>query len=428
MNILLLGSGGREHAMADKIASSPHCSRLFIAPGNAGTSLLGRNVNIDPNDFEKIKSFVLETETNLVVVGPEAPLVKGIVDFFAKDAQLRDIPIIGPSAQGAMLEGSKDFAKEFMLRHGIPTAAYRSFEKSELDAALRYIESHSTPIVLKADGLAAGKGVVICEDKGAAKAEIKDMLQGKFGKASEKVVIEQFLKGMEFSVFALTDGKAYALLPEAKDYKRIGEGDTGPNTGGMGAVSPVPFADDRLWKKVKEQIIEPTIKGIHEEGISYKGFVFFGLIVVDGDPFVIEYNCRMGDPETEVVMPRLQTDLVELMLAAWKEKLETVKMEIDPRYAVTVMLVSGGYPGDYEKGKSIRGLEIVDGSRIYHAGTSLENLHVLTSGGRVLALTSMGSTMQKALEKSMRNAVVVEFEGKYYRKDIGHDLISFLAP
>lgn len=428
MNILLLGSGGREHAMADKIASSPHCSRLFIAPGNAGTSLLGRNVNIDPNDFEKIKSFVLETETNLVVVGPEAPLVKGIVDFFAKDAQLRDIPVIGPSAQGAMLEGSKDFAKEFMLRHGIPTAAYRSFEKSELDAALRYIESHSTPIVLKADGLAAGKGVVICEDKGAAKAEIKDMLQGKFGKASEKVVIEQFLKGMEFSVFALTDGKAYALLPEAKDYKRIGEGDTGPNTGGMGAVSPVPFADDRLWKKVKEQIIEPTIKGIHEEGISYKGFVFFGLIVVDGDPFVIEYNCRMGDPETEVVMPRLQTDLVELMLAAWKEKLETVKMEIDPRYAVTVMLVSGGYPGDYEKGKSIRGLEIVDGSRIYHAGTSLENLHVLTSGGRVLALTSMGSTMQKALEKSMRNAVVVEFEGKYYRKDIGHDLISFLAP
>ncbi len=428
MNILLLGSGGREHAMADKIASSPHCSRLFIAPGNAGTSLLGRNVNIDPNDFEKIKSFVLETETNLVVVGPEAPLVKGIVDFFAKDAQLRDIPIIGPSAQGAMLEGSKDFAKEFMLRHGIPTAAYRSFEKSELDAALRYIESHSTPIVLKADGLAAGKGVVICEDKGAAKAEIKDMLQGKFGKASEKVVIEQFLKGMEFSVFALTDGKAYALLPEAKDYKRIGEGDTGPNTGGMGAVSPVPFADERLWEKVKEQIIEPTIKGIHEEGISYKGFVFFGLIVVDGDPFVIEYNCRMGDPETEVVMPRLQTDLVELMLAAWKEKLETVKMEIDPRYAVTVMLVSGGYPGDYEKGKSIRGLEIVDGSRIYHAGTSLENLHVLTSGGRVLALTSMGSTMQKALEKSMRNAVVVEFEGKYYRKDIGHDLISFLAP
>lgn len=428
MNILLLGSGGREHAMADKIASSPHCSRLFIAPGNAGTSLLGRNVNIDPNDFEKIKSFVLETETNLVVVGPEAPLVKGIVDFFAKDAQLRDIPIIGPSAQGAMLEGSKDFAKEFMLRHGIPTAAYRSFEKSELDAALRYIESHSTPIVLKADGLAAGKGVVICEDKEAAKAEVKDMLQGKFGKASEKVVIEQFLKGMEFSVFALTDGKAYALLPEAKDYKRIGEGDTGPNTGGMGAVSPVPFADERLWEKVKEQIIEPTIKGIHEEGISYKGFVFFGLIVVDGDPFVIEYNCRMGDPETEVVMPRLQTDLVELMLAVWKEKLETVKMEIDPRYAVTVMLVSGGYPGDYEKGKSIRGLEIVDGSRIYHAGTSLENHHVLTSGGRVLALTSMGSTMQKALEKSMRNAVVVEFEGKYYRKDIGHDLISFLAP
>lgn len=428
MNILLLGSGGREHAMADKIASSPHCSRLFIAPGNAGTSLLGRNVNIDPNDFEKIKSFVLETETNLVVVGPEAPLVKGIVDFFAKDAQLRDIPIIGPSAQGAMLEGSKDFAKEFMLRHGIPTAAYRSFEKSELDAALRYIESHSTPIVLKADGLAAGKGVVICEDKEAAKAEVKDMLQGKFGKASEKVVIEQFLKGMEFSVFALTDGKAYALLPEAKDYKRIGEGDTGPNTGGMGAVSPVPFADERLWEKVKEQIIEPTIKGIHEEGISYKGFVFFGLIVVDGDPFVIEYNCRMGDPETEVVMPRLQTDLVELMLAVWKEKLETVKMEIDPRYAVTVMLVSGGYPGDFEKGKSIRGLEIVDGSRIYHAGTSLENHHVLTSGGRVLALTSMGSTMQKALEKSMRNAVVVEFEGKYYRKDIGHDLISFLAP
>ncbi len=424
MNILLIGSGGREHAMADKIIASPLCKRLFIAPGNAGTAALGHNVALDINDFAAIQNLVIKEDIGLVIVGPEAPLVNGIIDFFEGSEPVKHIPIIGPSSLGAKLEGSKDFAKEFMQRHHIPTASYGSFGKDHLEEAIQHIENHATPIVLKADGLAAGKGVIICQEKAEAKAEVKSMLSGKFGEASSKVVIEQFLKGIEFSVFVLTDGKEYVLLPEAKDYKRVGEGDTGLNTGGMGAVSPVSFADDALWKKVKERIIGPTITGIHEEKIPYKGFLFFGLIVAEGDPYVIEYNCRMGDPETEVVMPRIQGDLVELLLAAWNGKLNEQKIEFDQRSAVTIMLVSGGYPGDYVKGKKIAGLDKVDGSRIYHAGTQLNHDGYLTAGGRVMAVTSMGSNMERALEKSLRNAAVIEFEGKYYRKDIGKDLAN----
>jgi len=422
MNILLIGSGGREHAMADKLVSSALCKRLFIAPGNAGTASVGHNVPIEVNDFAAIKNMVIKEDIGMVIVGPEVPLVDGIVDYFAADETLKEIPIIGPSAAGAKLEGSKDFAKEFMQRHQIPTAAYASFSKEQLEEAITYIENHSVPVVLKADGLAAGKGVIICEEKAEAKAEVKAMLEGKFGEASAKVVIEQFLKGIEFSVFVLTDGVDYVLLPEAKDYKRIGEGDTGLNTGGMGAVSPISFADDTLWKKVRAQIIEPTIKGIQDEKIAYKGFIFFGLIVVGGEPYVIEYNCRMGDPETEVVMPRIKTDFVEILLATWQGKLKDITIEIDPRSAVTIILVSGGYPGNYEKGKRITGLDKVDGSRIYHSGTQLNVDEYLTSGGRVLAVTSMGSSMERALEKSLRNAEVIEFEGKYYRRDIGKDL------
>jgi len=422
MNILLIGSGGREHAIADKLVSSPLCKRLFIAPGNAGTATLGHNVPLDLKDFKSIKNLVVKEDISLVIVGPEAPLVHGIVDFFGHDEILKNIPIIGPSASGARLEGSKDFAKEFMQRHHIPTAGHASFGKDQLKEAIAHIQNHSTPIVLKADGLAAGKGVIICQTKDEAKAEVKEMLSGKFGEASSKVVIEQFLSGIEFSVFVVTDGKEYVLLPEAKDYKRIGEGDTGLNTGGMGAVSPVSFVDDALWRKVKERIIEPTIKGIREEKIPYKGFIFFGLIVVDGDPFVIEYNCRLGDPETEVIIPRISSDFVEILLATWKGTLDKIKIEIDPRSAVTIMLVSGGYPGDYPTGKRIGGLDKVDGSRIYHAGTEPNHNGFLTAGGRVMAVTSMGSSMNRALEKSLRNAEVIDFEGKYYRKDIGKDL------
>jgi phosphoribosylamine--glycine ligase len=422
MNILLIGSGGREHAMADKIVSSPLCKRLFIAPGNAGTATVGHNVPLDVHDFTAIKNLVVKEDIGLVIVGPEAPLVHGIIDFFGHDEKLKNIPIIGPSASGARLEGSKDFAKEFMKRHKIPTAGYASFGKEQLKEAVTYIQNHSTPVVLKADGLAAGKGVIICDSKEEAKTEVKAMLSGKFGDASSKVVIEEFLKGIEFSVFVLTDGNDYVLLPEAKDYKRVGEGDTGLNTGGMGAVSPVTFVDDVLWKKVKERIIEPTIKGIHEEKIPYKGFIFFGLIVVESEPYVIEYNCRMGDPETEVVMPRIKSDFVEILLATWQKKLSSIKMEIDPRSAVTIMLVSGGYPGEFEKGKKINGLDKVDGSRIYHAGTEPNHNGYLTAGGRVMAVTSMASNMDRAVEKSLRNAAVIEFEGKYYRKDIGKDL------
>lgn len=422
MNILIIGGGGREHAIADKISSSPYCELLFIAPGNAGTASLGKNIMLDPNDFEGIKSLVVEENIQLVIVGPEVPLVNGIVDFFSGEEVLKNIPIIGPSQQGAMLEGSKAFAKEFMQRHQIPTASYKSFEKNELHKAFEYLDSHSTPVVLKADGLAAGKGVIICNTIEEAKNEIRDMLSGKFGDAGNRVVIEQFLTGIEFSVFALTDGENYVLLPEAKDYKRIGEGDTGLNTGGMGAVSPVPFANDALWEKVKTQIIDPSIRGICDEKINYTGFIFFGLINVNGDPFVIEYNCRLGDPETEVVLPRIQNDFVELLLAAWNKNLKEVEMKIDPRTAVTIMLVSAGYPGDYEKGKMISGLDHVDGSRIYHAGTSGTNGSIMTAGGRVIAVTSLGSTMQRAIDKSMVNAERIVFEGKYFRKDIGFDL------
>lgn len=422
MNILILGNGGREHAIADKIAASPHRSFLFIAPGNAGTAVLGVNLPVDPSDFEAVKDLVIHEKIDLVIVGPEAPLVKGIVDFFSADDILSKIPIIGPSQKGAMLEGSKSFAKEFMARHQIPTATYRKFTKEELEEAVRYLESHTMPVVLKADGLAAGKGVLICHQPDEAVEEIKEMLSGKFGEASTTVVVEQFLQGIEFSVFILTDGKDYVLLPEAKDYKRIGENDTGLNTGGMGAVSPVPFVDEVLWDKVISRIIEPTVKGIQAEKIPYTGFIFFGLINVEGDPFVIEYNCRLGDPETEVILPRLNVDLVELLLAAWNHQLNNIKMEFDQRFAVTVMLVSGGYPGEFEKGKTILGLQHTDGSRIYHAGTRSVNGSVVTAGGRVLAVTSLASNLQRALDKCMVNISKIEYEGKYYRRDIGFDL------
>lgn len=424
MNILILGGGGREHALADKIASSPLCSKLLIAPGNAGTALLGKNIPLDPNDFPAVKNLVTSENIELIVVGPEAPLVAGIVDFFSADESLKSIPIIGPSAFGAQLEGSKAFAKEFMGRHQIPTATYKSFQKENLKEALSYLSSHAMPVVLKADGLAAGKGVLICNTIEEAQQEIKEMLSGKFGEASSTVVIEQFLSGIEFSVFVLTDGHDYVLLPEAKDYKRIGEGDTGLNTGGMGAVSPVPFVDDALWEKVKLKVIEPTIKGIRDEKINYKGFVFFGLINVNDEPFVIEYNCRLGDPETEVIIPRIQSDLVELLMASWNGTLSETEISIDPRSAVTIVLASGGYPGDFEKGKTIKGLDHVDGSRIYHAGTKIFNGSVITSGGRVIAVTSMGSSMTRALEKSLTNANTIQFEGKYFRKDIGKDVIK----
>lgn len=424
MNILLIGGGGREHALADKLTSSPLCSKLLIAPGNAGTALLGKNVPLAPQDHAAIRALVLQENIGMVVVGPEAPLVAGIVDFFGTDDQLQKIPIIGPAQSGALLEGSKAFAKAFMGRHGIPTASYARFGKEDLDQALDYVSNHSLPVVLKADGLAAGKGVVICSSHEEAFAELKEMLSGKFGDASATVVIEEFLPGIEFSSFVLTDGQAYVALPEAKDYKRIGEGDTGPNTGGMGAVSPVPFVDEVLREKVRTRIIEPTIRGIREENIPYKGFIFFGLIVVGGEPYVIEYNCRLGDPETEVILPRLQSDLVELLMACWQGTLSNATVQIDERSAVTIVLASGGYPGAFEKGKTIQGLDHVDGSRIYHSGTTVFGGSVITSGGRVMAVTSMGSTLARALEKSLVNAGTIQFEGKYYRKDIGKDLMS----
>jgi len=424
MNILLIGSGGREHALADKLASSPLCSKLLVAPGNAGTALLGKNLSLDTGDLAAVRDVVLKENIGMVVVGPEAPLVAGIVDAFGSDAQLQQIPIIGPAASGAMLEGSKAFAKAFMQRYGIPTASYARFDNSQLEEALSYVHNHTLPVVIKADGLAAGKGVVICTSHEEAAHELKEMLGGKFGSASATVVIEAFLSGIEFSSFVLTDGKDYVCLPEAKDYKRIGEGDTGPNTGGMGAVSPVPFVDQALREKVRTRIIEPTIRGIREEQISYKGFIFFGLILVAGEPYVIEYNCRLGDPETEVILPRLQSDLVELCMNCWNGTLSTAAVQTDERSAVTIVLASGGYPGAFEKGKIIHGLDHVDGSRVYHAGTAIYDGSVITSGGRVIAVTSMGSTLNRALEKSLVNAETIQFEGKYYRKDIGKDLIN----
>ncbi len=422
MNILILGGGGREHTFAWKISQSPLCEKLVIAPGNAGTAQLGENVAINPNDFEAVKTLVLEKGIDMVVVGPEEPLVRGVYDFFKNEDALSGVKVIGPSAEGAKLEGSKAFAKAFMEEFNIPTAGYREFTESSLEEGLEYITGLTPPVVLKADGLAAGKGVLILSSIEEAREEFKAMLSGKFGAAGNTVVVEDFLDGIEFSVFVLTDGKDYKVFPVAKDYKRIGEGDTGLNTGGMGAVSPVSFVDDILMTKVEERIIKPTIKGIQERAMAYEGFVFLGLIKVGDDPMVIEYNCRMGDPETEVVFPRMKNDLVELMSATAEHRLGEISIEKDPRAATTVMLVSGGYPGSYEKGKLITGIEETSGSIIFHAGTKAEEEQVLTNGGRVIAITSYGETVEEALESSKKNAAIIDFEGKYFRRDIGFDV------
>jgi phosphoribosylamine--glycine ligase len=424
MHILLLGSGGREHAFAWRISQSPLCTRLFIAPGNAGTMACGTNVSLDPVDFAAVKSFCLSEEIGMVVVGPEEPLVRGIYDFFKSDPQLWEIPVIGPSQEAAQLEGSKAFAKAFMTRHGIPTASYREFDNNNYTEGVDYLQRHATPIVLKADGLAAGKGVIIAQNHVEAMAEFELMIQqSKFGEAGHKVVVEEFLTGVELSMFVLTDGKGYLLFPEAKDYKRIGEGDTGLNTGGMGAVSPVPFADTSFMEKVRTRIIDPTIQGLQQEGLDYKGFIFFGLISVNGEPYVIEYNCRMGDPETEVVLPRIKNDLVALFQAVVKGSLQDHQIDIDPRAAATVMLVSGGYPGNYQKGYEISGLDILneDDVLVFHAGTQLANGRVVTHGGRVLAVTAYGGNITEAVKRSLKIIEFIEFEGMYFRSDIGYE-------
>jgi phosphoribosylamine--glycine ligase len=424
MKVLLLGSGGREHALAWKIAQSSILDELFIAPGNAGTKKHGKNIDLASTDFEGIKSFVIENQIDMVIVGPEEPLVKGIYDFFQADEQLKKVGVIGPSQFGAQLEGSKDFAKAFMSRHAIPTAKYGTFTAETIDQGLAFLSAMKGPYVLKADGLAAGKGVLILSDLEEAKSELKSMLlDEKFGEASSKVVIEQFLDGIELSVFVLTDGESFKLLPEAKDYKRIGEGDTGLNTGGMGAISPVPFADASFMDKVHNRIIVPTIKGLKSENITYKGFVFFGLINVKGDPYVIEYNCRMGDPETEVVIPRLKSDILDLFEGVASNTLSERDIQFIDKSAATVMMVSGGYPGDYMKGKSIFGLNSIVDSIVFHAGTSADGPSVLTAGGRVLAVTSYGKNLEAALEKSYDSISKINYEGAYYRKDIGQDVL-----
>ena len=424
MTILLLGSGGREHAFAWKMIQSPLCDTLFVAPGNAGTASIATNVAISPTDFKAIKALVLDKKIEMVVVGPEDPLVHGIFDFFKNDSQLADIPVIGPSKLGAQLEGSKEFAKEFLVKHKIPTAAYDSFTAETVEEGCAFLSTLQPPYVLKADGLAAGKGVLIIQDLTEAQDELRNMLVGqKFGAASSKVVIEEFLDGIELSCFVLTDGKSYKILPTAKDYKRIGEGDTGLNTGGMGAVSPVPYVDAVLMEKIETRIVKPTIEGFQKDGIEYKGFVFIGLINVKNEPIVIEYNVRMGDPETEVVVPRLKTDLVELFLAVANEKLDQIELEIDPRSATTVMLVSGGYPEDFEKGKLMTGFDTITDSIVFHAGTKLEGTDIVTNGGRVMAITSYGDNFEEALAKSYKNIEKIHFEKMNFRKDIGKDLL-----
>lgn len=422
MNILILGSGGREHALAWKLAQSSKVGRIFIGPGNAGTATAGTNLPLDPGDFEGIKKAVLDNNVKMLVVGPEAPLVAGISDFFSEDYQLKNIPVIGPNQSAARLEGSKDFAKGFLKRHQIPTASYKSFDSSNVNEVPAFLKTLEPPYVIKADGLAAGKGVIIINDQDEALSEVIAMLEGKFGDAGRRVVIEQFLSGIELSVFIITDGISYKILPEAKDYKRIGNGDTGLNTGGMGAVSPVPFADSEFMQKVRERIIEPTITGLSKEDIVYKGFIFFGLISVKGDPYVIEYNVRLGDPESEVIIPRIKSDIFDLLEGVAEGNLSERDLKISDDFVTTVMLVSGGYPGSYEKGQEIRGLDKADGCVVFHAGTKFSDAKVVTSGGRVLAVTARGATMEDALRESYKNAKSISFEKIYYRTDIGFDL------